>query len=107
MKGKKKAAAILLALAVVAAGLLAVWIWNSQPVMCRIAQYEDTTGLQGMFYTMETDQGLIVIDGGNAGNADYVRAGVEEKGLLLIRIIIFVWRPSMKMVYLYVRKLNM
>ncbi len=80
MKGKKKAAAILLALAVVAAGLLAVWIWNSQPVMCRIAQYEDTTGLQGMFYTMETDQGLIVIDGGNAGNADYVRAVIEEKG---------------------------
>ena len=82
MKGKKKAAAILLALAVVAAGLLAVWIWNSQLVMCRIAQYEDTTGLQGMFYTMETDQGLIVIDGGNAGNADYFPAMLPLPGRL-------------------------
>lgn len=46
-----------------------------------ITQYADMTGLQAMFYTIESDRGdLIVIDGGNEGNADYVRSIIQEKG---------------------------
>lgn len=46
-----------------------------------ITQYADQTGLQAMFYTIETGKGhLIVVDGGNSGNADYVRKVIEEKG---------------------------
>lgn len=46
-----------------------------------ITQYADDTGIQAMFYTIESDRGdLIVIDGGNAGNAYYVRSVIEEKG---------------------------
>lgn len=46
-----------------------------------ITQYADMTGMQAMFYTIESSRGdLIVIDGGNAGNADYVRSVIREKG---------------------------
>ena len=48
---------------------------------CRITQYADVTGKQAMFYTIEPeDGGLIVVDGGNAGNEDYVRSVIREKG---------------------------
>ena len=48
---------------------------------CYVTQYADMTGLQGMFYTVETeDGGLIVIDSGNAGNAAYVVEVIEAKG---------------------------
>ena len=46
-----------------------------------ITQYADTTGMQAMFYTIESNRGdLIVIDGGNAGNADYVKEIIRKKG---------------------------
>lgn len=47
-----------------------------------VTSYEDTTGTQGMCYTVrniKTNQ-LIVIDGGNEGNADYLRGVIKEAG---------------------------
>lgn len=82
MKGNSKkpvAIMVMLAVAAVAVGICLVIC------LCRpgyyITQYADTTGMQAMFYTIESDRGdLIVIDGGNAGNADYVREVIQEKG---------------------------
>lgn len=52
-----------------------------RPYRYFITQYEDKTGMQAMFYTIESNRGdLIVIDGGNVGNADYVRSVIREKG---------------------------
>ncbi len=45
-----------------------------------ITQYSDETGSQAMFYTMEAEGKLYVIDGGWAGNADKVREVLREKG---------------------------
>lgn len=46
-----------------------------------VTQYSDDSGLQSMFYTIETPTGeLIVIDGGNRENANQVRRIVQEKG---------------------------
>ena len=46
-----------------------------------ITQYSDDTGLQSMFYTIETPTNeLIVIDGGNPENAGQVRRVIQEKG---------------------------
>ena len=47
---------------------------------CMITQFQDTTGSQGMFYTIENDGKLIVIDGGNPGNAEYVSQVIEQFG---------------------------
>lgn len=78
MKPKKLLLVVAVA-ALVAAALCIVWL-NRAPRWF-ITQYADTTGLQAMFYTIESDRGdLIVVDGGNAGNADYVREVIEEKG---------------------------
>lgn len=67
------------AAALAAAALCIAWI-NREPRWF-ITQYADVTGLQAMFYTLESDKGdLIVVDGGNTGNADYVRKIIEEKG---------------------------
>lgn len=47
-----------------------------------VSSYEDTTGTQGMCYTIrnvKTSQ-LIIIDGGNEGNADYLRGLIKEAG---------------------------
>lgn len=77
-KKRKLAAGILAATALIGVGL---FLWSRRPLVCHITQYEDRTGIQGMFYTIETNRGgLIVIDGGNAGNADYVRSVIAEKG---------------------------
>lgn len=48
----------------------------------RLTQYEDSTGSQAIFYTISRNGGddLIVIDGGTAGNADYVRSVIDEAG---------------------------
>lgn len=46
-----------------------------------ITQYADTTGLQAMFYIIESNKGdLIVVDGGNIGNKDYLQQVISEKG---------------------------
>lgn len=51
------------------------------PYRYYITQYADMTGMQAMFYTIESNRGdLIVIDGGNAGNSEYVRSVIQEKG---------------------------
>ena len=47
---------------------------------CMITQFQDTTGSQGMFYTIENDGKLIVIDGGNPGNAEFVSQVIEQFG---------------------------
>ncbi len=74
-----KAVVILGGLAVVAA-VICIGICL-QKARYYVTQYADTTGMQAMFYTIESDRGdLIVIDGGNAGNADYVRQVIQEKG---------------------------
>jgi len=47
-----------------------------------LTQYSDSTGSQAMFYTLSRNGGddLIVIDGGTAGNADYVRSVINDLG---------------------------
>lgn len=79
MRGYKKwliAVAALAVMMIVLVVLRSIWAPHYY-----ITQYADDTGIQAMFYTIESDRGdLIVIDGGNAGNADYVRSVIEEKG---------------------------
>lgn len=46
-----------------------------------ITQYGDDSGSQGQFYTITSAKGeLIIIDGGNPGNADQVRRVIAENG---------------------------
>ena len=45
-----------------------------------LTQYPDETGNQGMFYTVLTSEGLIVVDGGWSENADYVRQVIHSYG---------------------------
>lgn len=45
-----------------------------------VTQYSDATGVQGMFYTIENDDFLIIIDGGWADNADAVRKVIRAHG---------------------------
>lgn len=67
------------AVAVFAAVVL--WTGALARLGCRITQYADVTGKQAMFYTIEPEGGgLIVVDGGNMGNEDYVRSVIREKG---------------------------
>ncbi len=73
MMGMIAAAGILLLLA---AGILLFVRWQR----CIVTQYADTTGLQSMFYTIETKGKLIVVDGGQTGNAEYVKQVIDEKG---------------------------
>lgn len=78
MKKKKLFLCSLVIMAVLAIAAAAVYLMIPRYY---ITQYADTTGLQAMFYTIESGRGhLIVIDGGNEGNADYVRQVIEEKG---------------------------
>lgn len=78
MKGYRKAIAAVMAAAVAA---VVLWIFLRAESGCCITQYADTTGMQAMFYTIEPqDGGLIVVDGGNVGNEDYVRSVIKEKG---------------------------
>jgi len=48
----------------------------------RLTQYSDSTGSQAIFYTLSRNGGddLIVVDGGTAGNADYVRSVINDLG---------------------------
>ena len=79
MELHKKRIAQVMAVAVLAAAVLFTG-FGYKPG-CRITQYADVTGKQAMFYTIEPeDGGLIVVDGGNAGNEDYVRSVIREKG---------------------------
>lgn len=46
-----------------------------------MTQYKDLSGNQGMFYTLKSSDGiLIVIDGGWENNAEYVRQIIKENG---------------------------
>lgn len=76
--GNKAAAVAALAVAMLAAVIL--WTGSRPAPGCYVTQYADVTGNQAMFYTIETRAGLIVIDGGNVGNEDYVRSVIQEKG---------------------------
>lgn len=52
-----------------------------QGVRYFVTQYADATGLQAMFYTIESNKGdLIIVDGGNVGNEDYLKQIIDEKG---------------------------
>ncbi len=80
-KGKRGIVAAVILAAVIAAVPTGLWLWSRAGSGCRITQYSDVTGKQAMFYTIEPeDGGLIVVDGGNVGNEDYVRAVIQEKG---------------------------
>ena len=69
---------VFLVILIVIAGILFVVLKDRK---CLITQYSDMSGNQGCFYTMNTPTGeFIVIDGGNAGNADYVRSVIKENG---------------------------
>lgn len=75
----KKRIGIFLAAAVICTGIC-LGLYLREP-RYDITQYADTTGMQAMFYTIESNRGdLIVIDGGNAGNADYVKEIIRKKG---------------------------
>lgn len=76
---------------IITAALLAASVLVLAAVFCSMAvlrrvryyvtQYSDITGLQAMFYTIESDRGdLIVIDGGNAGNEEFLWQVIDEKG---------------------------
>ena len=45
-----------------------------------LTEHFDATGAQCIFYTWETKEGLVVIDGGAAANSDYVRSVIKAKG---------------------------
>ncbi|MCI9336894.1 MAG: MBL fold metallo-hydrolase [Lachnospiraceae bacterium] len=78
-RAKKRIAIFFAAAAIVCAGIcLGIYLGE---LRYYITQYADTTGMQAMFYTIESNRGeLIVIDGGNAGNAEYVREVIRKKG---------------------------
>lgn len=79
MKQHRKAFAQVMAVAALAAAVL--WIGTRPEPGCYITQYADVTGKQAMFYTIEPENGgLIVVDGGNVGNEDYVRSVIQQKG---------------------------
>lgn len=60
---------------------LVIWMGRQPLPGCYVTQYADVTGNQAMFYTIETEDGsLIVVDGGNVGNEDYVRSVIQDKG---------------------------
>lgn len=50
------------------------------PKTCIITQHADESGRQSNFYTITVGDKLIVIDGGWAENADYVRSIIREHG---------------------------
>lgn len=80
-KSRRGIMAAALAAAVVAAVAAGIWLWSRPAAGCRITQYGDVTGKQAMFYTIEPqDGGLIVVDGGNVGNEGYVREVIRDKG---------------------------
>ena len=52
------------------------------PATWELTQHPDATGIQGMFYSLvnKADGTLILIDGGNPGNADTVREVIKANG---------------------------
>lgn len=69
---------IIIILCMVLGGIL---FWKHMRRQVFVTQYGDDSGLQGQFYTITTSRGeLIVIDGGNSGNADQVRRVIAENG---------------------------
>ena len=69
-----------------AAGIFAYWWRHTTPIKRHpfakavVTQHFDATGAQCIFYTWETKDGLVVIDGGAKANADYVRSVIEANG---------------------------
>ncbi len=77
---KIRIAAPILALILITAVVLCMTIWPGG-IRYYVTQYADATGLQAMFYTIESNRGdLVIIDGGNAGNEDYLREIIRKKG---------------------------
>lgn len=73
------AASILVSVLVVA--VLICIVARPKDTRYYITQYADNTGLQAMFYTIESNKGdLIIVDGGNIGNQDYLKQVIGEKG---------------------------
>lgn len=78
MKKKKwlvPAVILLLALTGICVGKL---IEDSRGIV--VTQYADDTGSQAMFYTIEAEGKLYVVDGGWTGNAEQVRKVIRRKG---------------------------
>ena len=78
----RKRRIIAAAMTVLTAALaIGIRLWSTAAAGCRITQYADVTGRQAMFYTIEPPEGgLIIVDGGNVGNEDYVRDVIRGKG---------------------------
>lgn len=81
-KTKKKIFIIWLIIVITLCCILgAILFWKNTHRQVFITQYGDESGSQGQFYTITTTKGeLIVIDGGNPGNADQVRRVIRENG---------------------------
>ncbi len=79
MKKKYLAAALLTAAVLLVLGaVLALGGWKNKGIV--VTQYADASGRQAMFYTLEAEGKLYLVDGGWAENADAVRAVIREKG---------------------------
>lgn len=76
---KKNIAKVLQSMLVISLVLL---LWSSAKADWKnvVTQYSDITGNQAMFYTIETKDGLIIIDGGWTANAEYVKRVVRKHG---------------------------
>jgi beta-lactamase superfamily II metal-dependent hydrolase len=69
------------AVIVVAIGVCIAQFTGKQDSSYTVTQYPGSTGYQGTFYTITDNAGhLIVIDGGWAGDADYVRSVIGRYG---------------------------
>lgn len=78
---KKRVIAVLMLMAVLVLAAVLCIIVRFKDTRYYITQYADATGLQAMFYTIESNRGhLIIIDGGNVGNEDYLKQIIDEKG---------------------------
>ena len=76
---KYKLCIVLLIIVIAFCGI--IFILNSNSFEATIVQYDDISGSQAMFYTIETKSGdFIVVDGGTVGNAKYVREVIEKHG---------------------------
>jgi beta-lactamase superfamily II metal-dependent hydrolase len=83
-KEHKKNRAVFIVIAAVLAvgiGVCAVMFTRKPDSSYTVTQYPGSTGYQGTFYTITDNAGhLIVIDGGWAGDADYVRSVIGRYG---------------------------
>lgn len=78
MKNKRRIILILILLLLLSCAAAGAWFYKKD--WCYIAQFPSTTNNQAMFYTIETRGKLIVVDGGWAEEAEYVKAVIGERG---------------------------